>query len=249
VAAVAILGVSNVLLNRRVSPPMQVPAALAASALLLLLARRSGATLSELGLAPQDAPRGIRVGLAAGIPIGAIAAVGAFVPGTARFFRDERIVGAGTLEAAHQLLIRIPLATAAAEELMFRGALDAILSRRRSRAGAALISAGLFGTWHILPALDRSLTNPGLQRVHSGGKAKQAMIIVSVCAVTAVSGLALSGLRVRSGSIIAPILVHFAANSGAFFGGWLAARRSSERGCLPPAGVRTDMRARPQRES
>jgi uncharacterized protein len=220
------LGLSNVLLNRAVSRPLQVPAALAASVLLLLLARRAGASTSELGLGPQDAPRGIRAGLAAGLPIGAVAAVAAFAPWTARFFRDDRIVGASALEAAHELLIRIPLATAAAEELMFRGALEAILSRRRSRVSVALISSGLFGAWHILPAFNRSLANPGVRGVHGGGKARQAMVVVSVCAVTAFGGLALSWLRVRSGSVIAPILVHYAANAGGFFGGWLASRGS-----------------------
>jgi membrane protease YdiL (CAAX protease family) len=230
VAAVVILGASNVLLNRAVARPLQVPAALAASALLVLLARRSGATLSELGLAPDCGCRGVRAGLAAGIPIGAVAALGAFSPRTARFFRDERIVRTDAGEAAYELLIRIPLATAAAEELSFRGALEAILSRRRSPVSAALISSGLFGAWHILPALDRSLENPGVQRVHSGSVAKQATIVVSVCGVTAVSGLALSWLRARSGSIATPILVHYAANAGGFLGGWLAARRADYEG-------------------
>jgi membrane protease YdiL (CAAX protease family) len=152
--------------------------------------------------------------------------VGAFAPWTARFFRDERIVGAGTLQAAHQLLVHIPLTTAASEELMFRGALDAILARGREPRTASLISAGLFGAWHILPALDRSLANPGVQHVHSGSKAKKTMVVVAVCGVTAASGVALSWLRIRSGSVAAPILVHYAANAGGFFGGWLASRGS-----------------------
>jgi uncharacterized protein len=179
-----------------------------------------------MGLALGDVPQGVRAGLATGVPVGAVAALGAFLPWTARFFRDERIVRTGALGAAHELLIRIPLATAAAEELMFRGALDAILIQRRSRVSAALTCAGLFGAWHILPALDRSLANPGVTRVHDGSKAKQAIIVLPVCAVTALSSLALSFLRVRSGSIVAPTLVHFAANAGGFLGGWLASRRS-----------------------
>jgi CAAX protease family protein len=221
-----ILGASNVLLNKTVSRPLQVPAALATSALMLLLARSAGATASQMGLGSGAGARGVRAGLAAGIPVGTIAAVGAFVPWTQRFFRDDRIVRAGALQAAHELLIRIPLATAASEELMFRGALEAILARRRSPVTSALISSGLFGAWHILPALDRSLANPGASRVHSGSKERQAIIVVAVCAVTAVSGLALSWLRGSSGSIVAPIIVHYATNSGGFLGGWLAARRS-----------------------
>ena len=120
---------------------------------MILLARRGGATDSQLGLDPGNVSRGVRAGLAAGIPIAAVSALGGYIPMTARFFRDERTVHVGALGAAHEVLVRIPLATAAAEELMFRGALEGILSQRRSRAEAAVISAVLFGAWHILPAL------------------------------------------------------------------------------------------------
>ena len=226
VAATAIAGASNVLLNRVVPRPLQVPAALAAAGSLILLARRAGATGSQLGLAKEDVRQGLSTGLAAGMPIGAVVALGAFVPWTARFFRDERIVRADMLEAAHELLVRLPLATVVAEELMFRGALEAVFSQRRSAAAAALISAGLFGAWHVLPTLDRTHSNPGVSGVNGGSKAKQAMVVVSICATTSATGLALSWLRKRSASIVAPILVHFAANAGGYFGGWLAGRHA-----------------------
>lgn len=223
-AAAVIVGASNLLLNRVVPRPLQVPAALAAAGGLVLLARHAGATASQLGLAREDVRQGLRTGLAAGIPIGVVAALGAFVPWTAPFFRDERIVRADMLEAAHELLVRLPLATVVAEELIFRGALEAVFSQRRSAAGAALISAGMFGAWHVLPALDRIHSNPGISGVHGGSKAKQAMVVVSICATTSATGLALSWLRKRSASLIAPIVVHFAANAGGYFGGWLAGR-------------------------
>jgi uncharacterized protein len=226
VTATAIVGGSNVLLNRVVPRRLQVPAALAAAGSLILLARRAGVTGAQLGLAKEDVGQGVSRGLAAGIPIGAVVALGAFVPWTARFFRDERIVRADMLEVAHEVLVRLPLATVVAEELMFRGALEAVFSQRRSAAGAALISAGLFGAWHALPTLDRIHSNPGIGGVHGGSKAKQAVIVVSICASTSATGLALSWLRRRSASIIAPILVHFAANAGGYFGGWLAGRRA-----------------------
>ena len=149
---------------------MRVPAALAAAALMVLLARRGGATSGAVGAGPENVPRGVRAGLIAGIPIGAIVALGAFLPATGEFFREERIVHAGALGAAHEVLVHIPLATVAAEELMFRGALEAILSQRRSPAEAALISAALFGAWHVLPALDALSQIPRSESVHSGGK-------------------------------------------------------------------------------
>jgi membrane protease YdiL (CAAX protease family) len=168
----------------------------------------------------------MRTGLGAGIPLATAAVLGAFLPLTSRFFQEERIVRASPGEAARELLVQIPLATAISEEVIFRSSLEAILSRRRSPVLAAAISAAVFGAWHILPALDRAMWNPAVSGFHHGSKARQAMVPLGVCAFTTIAGLLLSGVRSRSRSIIAPILVHYAANAGSFLGGWLAARRS-----------------------
>ena len=149
---------------------MRVPTALAAAGIMALLARRAGATLAQLGLVPENVPQGVRAGLLAGIPIGSMVALGAFLPATKRFYREERIVRASAVDAAHELLLQIPLATVAAEELMFRGALDALLSQRRSPASAALVSAALFGAWHVLPALDRTSQTPRFERCTAPAK-------------------------------------------------------------------------------
>jgi membrane protease YdiL (CAAX protease family) len=226
VAAVLLASASNVLMNRIVPRPLQVPAALTAASLLILLARRGGVTTTQLGLSRADLPRGVRSGLKFGIPIGTVAAVGAFLPWTEKFFREDRIVGAGALDAAYDLMVHIPLATAAAEELMFRGALNGIFSLHHSPATAGRVSAALFGLWHILPAVDRTLANPAVRDAHGASRAKQAMIVVIVCTATSVAGLALSWWQRRSGSVATPVIVHFAANGGAFLAGWLAARRS-----------------------
>jgi uncharacterized protein len=193
---------------------------------MILLARRAGATPAQLGLAPATVPQGVSAGLVAGIPIGSIVALGAFLPATEKFFREERIVRASGVDVAYELLVHIPLATVLAEELMFRGAIEAAFWQRRSQGDATLISGALFGAWHILPALDRTLSNPGVRETHGTGIARQAVIVVIVCAATSVAGFALSWLRRRSGSLLAPLIVHFAANAGGFLGGWLASRRS-----------------------
>ena len=222
--AVAFLAAVNVILNRTVPAPLAVPAALAAAAAAVLLGVRAGAGFREQGLSPDTAVSGTRVGLAAAVPIALLVGLGAFFPPTRRFFRDARVTQATPADAAYELFFRIPLATAAGEEVMFRSALEGILARSRSPLQAALISAPLFGVWHVLPALDRLHSNPGFSSVHRGGIKRRAAVVACTVGLTAAASLGLSWLRRRSGSVAAPILVHYGINAGGFAGGWIASR-------------------------
>lgn len=222
--AVVFLAAVNVILNRAVSAPLAVPAALAAAGVAVLLGTRAGANLGEQGLRPETVPRGVLVGVAAGVPIALLVGLGAFLPPTQRFFRDARVTQATPAQAAYELLVRIPFATSASEELMFRSALEGILARTRSPLRAALLSAPLFGAWHVLPTLDRLHSNPGLKSVHEGRVARRAAVVAGTVGITAAASLGLSWLRRRTGSVIAPILLHYSINAGGFAGGWLASR-------------------------
>lgn len=233
--AVAFLAAVNVILNRIVPAPLAVPAALAAAAAAVQLGFRAGAGVREQGLSADAVAGGTRAGLAAAVPIALFVGLGALFPPTRRFFRDARVTQATPAKAAYELLVRIPLATAAGEELMFRSALEGILARNRSPLQAALISAPLFGVWHVLPALDRLHSNPGLTSVHKGGIARRAAVVACTIGITATASLGLSLLRRRSGSVVAPILVHYGINAGGFAGGWIAARRARSAGTTGPS--------------
>lgn len=87
---------------------------------------------------------------------------------------------------------------------------------------AALGGAKLFGLWHILPAIDRLPSNPGFAEAHKSGALGRIGVIAAAVGSTAFAGLAFSFLRERTGSILAPIVVHAAVNIGAFGGGWIA---------------------------
>ena len=228
-AAVAFLAAVNVVLNRSVPAPLVVPAALASAAAAVLLAGQSGAGVAEQGLSREAVPRGTRAGLAAAAPIALLVGLGAFLPPTRRFFRDARLTESTPANAAYELFVRIPFATAASEELMFRSALEGVLARNRSPLQAALIAAPLFGVWHVLPALDRLHSNPGLSSLHRGGMKRRTIVVAGTVGVTAVASLGLSWLRRRTGSVVAPILVHYAINAGGFAGGWIASRGKAAR--------------------
>jgi len=222
--AVLAVAAANVLLNRIVDRKTEVIASLAAAGGMLLLAQRAGVSLADLGLSPETASRGLRAGAIVGVPLGTLLALGALIPSTRHFFHDPRIVDAETGEAAYQFLARMPLATAAGEELIFRGALEGVLAVSRPRWQVRTWSAALFGLWHVLPALDRMHSNPGLVYVHEGSARRRAGVVGMTVAVTAGAGLFLSWLRDRTRSVLAPIVVHYAVNAAGYAGGWWTAR-------------------------
>lgn len=90
-------------------------------------------------------------------------------------------------ELAEWVLFRIPVGTVLTEELLFRGVLD---------AASPALSPIFFGLWHIHPARAAGDT------------------VVGTVVATAAAGVVFSWLRARSGSVLAPALLHYFLNAG-----------------------------------
>ena len=222
-AAAGALLAWNAAVNRVVPSPAYVPANLAVAGLSLAAARRAGVSAAELGLDRQGAGRGLRVGLAAAAPVVAVVAIGAALPATRRFLAgDRRATTGGAGYALYHTLVRIPLGTAVAEEILFRGALLGLLSQRHPRARAVAVSSALFGCWHVLPTLDTMALNPLGETV--GDRAGTVGAVLASVAATALAGLGFSWLRFRGDSVVAPVVVHAALNSSAFAAARLVSR-------------------------
>lgn len=123
---------------------------------------------------------------------------------------DRRMAGVGARGTAWRALVRIPLGTVVLEEVAFRAVLPALLS--------PVAAAGLFGLWHIAPTA-KALDVNGVRR-------RRVLAVAGAVAVTAVVGLVLWGLRVATGGLAAPALVHMAANSGATVAAFVVLRRA-----------------------
>ncbi len=82
------------------------------------------------------------------------------IPWSRRFFLDADVVNANTGRALYDMLVRIPLGTALAEELLFRGALLGLFMRRHRAGTAVALSSALFGLWHVSPTLSSLASNP-----------------------------------------------------------------------------------------
>jgi uncharacterized protein len=180
------------------------------AACLLAVARACGLTAADLGLARSAWPAGLRWGAAAAALVGAAYAVAyLLVPMRQALPEAGGGLGRATLWA---VLVVIPLGTVVPEELAFRGLLLAQLDRRRGVLAATLLSSGLFGLWHVLPSLGGGAANAAIADVVGGDAAGTALRVAVTVVSTSVAGIVLCWLRLRSGSLLAPILAHWTVN-------------------------------------
>lgn len=218
IVALAILGVHNVAGNLVLPSRWYVPANLSTGLALLAVVLVSGVGFDELGLAPSALAGGVAAGAAGGLLVLGVLGVVAVTPGR-RLLADERMAGVGGSGTVYRCLVRIPCGTVVLEELAFRGVLLALVARSTSVGAAVAVSSLLFGLWHILPTLP-TLDANGLAR--SAG-ARVAAVSGAVL-FTAVVGVAFCWLRYRTGSLVAPAVIHASANGGATIAAFLVLR-------------------------
>jgi membrane protease YdiL (CAAX protease family) len=217
-AATVILALNNVL-GRELPGAAYVPVNLATGALLVAITLLSGASVAGLGLGRADARRGLAVGGAIALAVAVVLAIGVALPAARALFEDERAAGLDGGGLAYDALVRIPFGTAFFEELAFRGVLLALLLRVTSTAWAVATSSALFGLWHILPTLSALDIND----VDAGLAARAAAVAGAVVA-TAIGGAIFCWLRLRTRSLLAPVIVHTATNSFAIVGAYVVQR-------------------------
>ncbi len=133
---------------------------------------------------------------------------------------DERVAGLRGGALAYYTLIRIPFGTAVTEELLFRGVLFALwLNAGVSVAGAAVASSIAFGMWHVAPTMIAlRINDPAVW------KQKVWTAVIGAVLLTTVAGLGLTWLRVETGGLLAPIMLHAAINSVGAVGALIASR-------------------------
>jgi len=197
-AVVALLTVHNLAGNLLVPARFYVPVNLATAAAVLAMADAAGVGPAELGLSAATGPRGLVVGGAAAAVVAVSLALAAAADRTRAFLADRRMEGVDGRGTAYRALVRIPLGTVVLEEVAFRGVLPAV--------AGPLAACALFGLWHVVPTL---------AALDANRLALSPLLVAGAVGFTAVAGAAFYGLRVASGSLLAPALLHVATNSGA----------------------------------
>ncbi len=177
---------------------------------LVALTRRRGLGWAELGLSPKQWKIGSVYALAAVAAVVTVVAIGALLPMTRPFFMADRYATiSGALVAS---MIVIPLQTVIPEELAFRGVLHGTLGRIYGARGVFAAGSLLFGLWHVASSLGLTAGNAGLNGFLGGGLFGQIVGIGLAVLATAAAGVVFTWLRRRSGSLIAPIALHWSLN-------------------------------------
>lgn len=183
---------------------------------LLAWARLDGLTWGQLGLGRDRLAAGCRwaagvLGVVAGVYV-----VGVLLPLTRSAFQDDRY-DLSLPDALWKALVVIPLGTVVLEEVAFRSVLWGALARHLRPWQVLAATSGLFGLWHVIPALRVGSTNRGVaDAVGDGGGA---VVVLGTVLLTTIGGVVFGELRRRSGSVLASAAAHWATNGlGVLFG-------------------------------
>ena len=206
---VVVLAMTN-LLAHFTTPWANVAVVPAAAVGLLMLVRSRGLGWAELGLGREHWKSGARYELGAVLLVLTVIAVGALLPWTRPMFLNNHYATlSGALLAS---MIIIPLQTVIPEELAFRGVLHGALDRAWGFRGVAAAGSLLFGLWHVATSLGLTSSNVGFTRLFGGGFFGMLAGVVMAVLATGAAGFVFTWLRRRSGSLIAPIALHWSLN-------------------------------------
>lgn len=206
---VVVLALTN-LIAHFTTPWAGIATVPAAAVGLLILLRCNGLGWAELGLGREHWKSGIGYALAAVLLVVSVVAVGALLPVTRPMFLNNHYATvSGALVAS---MIIIPLQTVIPEELAFRGVLHGALNRAWGFRGVAVAGSLLFGLWHIATSLGLTSSNVGFTRLFGGGVVGMLAGVTLAVFATGMAGFVFSWLRRRSGSLIAPIALHWSLN-------------------------------------
>jgi uncharacterized protein len=210
VAVVVVVLVLTNLIAHFTTPWASVATVPAAAFGLVVLMRYRGLEWADLGLGRAHWKSGMAYAAAAVAVVAAVIAVGVLLPSTRPMFMNNRYATvSGALVAS---MIIIPLQTVIPEELAFRGALHGTLHRAWGFRGVALAGSLLFGLWHVATSFGLTTGNVGFTRLFGGGVVGMLAGVVMAVLATGAAGFVFSWLRRRSGSLIAPIALHWSLN-------------------------------------
>jgi uncharacterized protein len=199
-------------------PPLVSATVLTAA--LALIAWRANATLADVGSDRAHLGSGLRWGLGAFGIVVLVLVAAVLLPRTNGFLHDSRAeISGGRL--FYELTVSILLLTAIPEEFAFRGVLLGSALKLWGPWRATLVASALFGLWHTVPTLHTMSDNASV-RGASDTTLGQALVVVGAVTVTFVAGIGFCWLRLRSKSLIAPVLAHLATNGVALAVAWIA---------------------------
>ena len=242
IPVVVVLGVLVLLnlMNNRWKEHWYVRTCVLGAAVLLGIGLLDKQTWTEMGLGLGTYIQGLI--WAAGC-IGAVLLlyfIGIALPFSRKFFYDERAGEQGGWDLMRNALVVVPFGTVLLEEVAFRGVLLAMVTSRFGVVWGVTVSSLAFGLWHILPSLVMHESNAGVAATIGTGRRAQVTSVVLSVAGTAVAGVLFCMLRLWSGSLLAPMGLHWATNGLGFVFTWGLFRSRRRRSPFSPLGGPSD---------
>lgn len=188
------------------------------AAVAITLGLAFGLSLENMGLALDRILPGIYWAFIVSVAIIAIMLIISTIPFLRRFFLGDNLSHADGKFMAFEAAVRIPLGTALVEEILFRGVLLGLLLQHHTTAEALLISAAIFGLWHIFPTIDSIKSNAVAAKAIAHKTPRAAGSVIGVVIITFVAGLFFGWLKILANSIVSPWLVHWSINASGIIG-------------------------------
>lgn len=182
-----------------------VPVNVALTVALLTLAHLGGLRADALGLSAAHVRSGLAWGGASAAAVALPLLVAAAVPRLRPLLRDRRLAGLSGAQIAGVAFVRIPFGTVLWEEVAFRAVLLGAWLQHSPAWVAVAITSVVFGAWHIVPTF-------ALVEANQVARGRLRAVAAGVL-LTAGAGVILAGLRLVSGSLLAPAVAHLSANA------------------------------------
>jgi CAAX protease family protein len=212
-AIIAIASYANIISNLVLDDAWHIPFQLGILTVTVLIARRAGTTWTSMGLRNDRIKRGLVVGgsVIGVISVGFLVAIVAvyFFPDLRTVFENETVLENSVGWVLFQAFVRIPIATAFYEEVLFRGVIFGMFARRYSPLVAAAFGSLLFGLWHIAP----TLASPDNPLMDPEGVLQLVGAVIGIVGSTMFAGLLFLWVRLYANSVYAPVLAHIGTNS------------------------------------
>lgn len=183
----------------------------------------AGLSLADMGLGFSQLIHALPISIGIAFAIASAISLSVRIPWLRTIFGGSPLAGGTRRQIAYAVGVRIPLSTALLEEVLFRGVLLGLLLVDHSTITAITVSSLIFGVWHIFPTVAQMEHNKALAAMLH--KRQRIGMVIGTVITTALAGAAFNLLRIWTGSLFTPWMIHWAINGSATLASTYSAKR------------------------
>lgn len=220
--AIMAISLYGIILSYTLPPNRHFVVNIICAATVGMLGFIAGLTPTEMGLSAKQLVHSLPIASVIAASLALSIYLSARITWLRKLFSGSPFEGNTGRQIAYAVGVRIPLSTALLEEVLFRGVLLGLLMQDHPTWVAIGVSSVIFGIWHIFPTVAQMEQNIKLasllHRRHRVG------VIIGTVLTTTLAGIGFGILRVWTGSLLTPWLIHWSINGSAALAARSAAR-------------------------